>query len=250
MHLTARIRTSKASELRGLQSVFSMSDRSDIRSFMFSHLQRRPDNNQPPPAVLPLMRRRRIDDDEVEEAAVVSAQLPASDLHPNSASKPIVASDKHQNRFVTPGEGYVVIVESEDDHLILRHSPQQQSLMLAAPQTAELAAYSTLRTSKSQQSSKRRKPGNKKKKKQESRIKCKSRTPSKRCKSRFLDDEAEDDSDFIDDASIDESDSDAARLVKQAATSLRNRRSFAEHHQMCALCKDMRVVFLRLLGLD
>ena len=70
------------------------------------------------------------------------------------------------------------------------------------------------------------------------------------CKSRFNDDEAEEDDDFIDDGSVDESNSDAAEMVRQSAKAVRNRRSFAEDLNMCTMCRQMRVVLRRLLGLD
>ena len=70
------------------------------------------------------------------------------------------------------------------------------------------------------------------------------------CKSRFENDEAEEDDDFIDDGSVDESDSVAADMVRQSAKAVRNRRSFAEDLNMCTMCRQMRVVLRRLLGLD
>ena len=70
------------------------------------------------------------------------------------------------------------------------------------------------------------------------------------CKTRFNDDEADEDDDFIDDGSVDESNSDAAEMVRQSAKAVRNRRSFAEDLNMCTMCRQMRVVLRRLLGLD
>jgi hypothetical protein len=69
-------------------------------------------------------------------------------------------------------------------------------------------------------------------------------------KSRFENDEAEEDDDFIDDGSVDESDSVAADMVRQSAKAVRNRRSFADDLNMCTMCRQMRVVLRRLLGLD
>ena len=71
-----------------------------------------------------------------------------------------------------------------------------------------------------------------------------------RRKSRFENDEAEEDDDFIDDGSVDESNSDAADMVRQSAKAVRNRRSFTEDLNMCTMCRQMRVVLRRLLGID
>lgn len=74
---------------------------------------------------------------------------------------------------------------------------------------------------------------------------------SKKKSSKFLDDEAEYDSDFIDDNSIDESDSNAINMVvKDAAKAMRNRRSFTDEVSLCAICKQLRLALFRLLGLS
>ena len=90
-----------------------------------------------------------------------------------------------------------------------------------------------------------------------SKRKCKSQSVSKRkpkIKSKCFEEEAECDSDFVDDGSCDESNSDAREMwkseVHEAAAAMRNRRAFADEVNMCPLCKQIRAIFIHILGLS
>jgi hypothetical protein len=95
--------------------------------------------------------------------------------------------------------------------------------------------------------------------KKSSKRKCQSQSGSKhkpkikiKCDD-FIDDEAECDSSFVDDGSCDESNSDAREMwkseVQEAAAAMRNRRAFADDANMCPLCKQIRAIFIHILGL-
>lgn len=90
-----------------------------------------------------------------------------------------------------------------------------------------------------------------------SKKKSQSQSRSKRqakTKSKYIEEEVECDSDFVDDGSCDESNSDAREMwrseVQNAAAAMRNRRAFADDANMCPLCKQIRAIFIHILGLS